>query len=184
MDRRQHKSRDAIFSAFVALLSEKELTKITVSEIIERADVSRATFYAHFETKDFLLKDLCEELFCHIFDMAEPSSNRHRHIFSCNAPDSVILHLLQHIEKNDHQILTLLTCPNNELFLCFFKKELYRLIRQQLPMFPSDKGTNLPEDFRIRQIASAFTESIRWWADHGMTESAETIAAYFFGIIS
>ena len=56
MDRRQRKTREAIFSAFTELLSQKDYTQITVGEIIALADVGRATFYAHFETKDYLLK--------------------------------------------------------------------------------------------------------------------------------
>ena len=68
MDRRQRRTREAIFRAFTELLAKKSLDRITVGEIIERADVGRATFYAHFETKDFLLRELCRELFCHVFD--------------------------------------------------------------------------------------------------------------------
>ena len=68
MDRRQRKSKEAIFRAFFELLSKKEFNEITVGEIIEKADIARATFYAHFETKEYLLKELLEELFCHIFD--------------------------------------------------------------------------------------------------------------------
>ena len=68
MDRRQRKTREAIFSAFIDLLAQVDLNQITVSMIIERADIGRATFYSHFETRDYLLKELCEDLFCHIFD--------------------------------------------------------------------------------------------------------------------
>ena len=59
MDRRKRKTREAIFSAFVTLLAKKDFSQITVGEIIEKADVGRATFYAHFETKDFLMKEFC-----------------------------------------------------------------------------------------------------------------------------
>ena len=64
MDRRQRKTREAIFAAFADLLAEKDFGQITVGEVITRADVGRATFYAHFETKEHLLQALCEELFC------------------------------------------------------------------------------------------------------------------------
>ena len=180
MDRRQRKTREAIFKAFIALLSEKNFSQITVGEIIGRADVGRATFYAHFETKDFLLKDLCEELFCHIFDCINEGSDGHKHIFDCDAPDSVFLHLFQHLQKNDNNILELLSCQNNELFLQFFKNGLTKLIINQLSVFEARKSKELPEDFWINHLSSALVETVRWWIDNGMRESPETIAKYFF----
>ena len=124
MDRRQRKTREAIFTAFIELLSKKDFAQITVGEIINQADIGRATFYSHFETKDFLLKEMSEELFCHIFDAMNEEKANHRHIFDCNAPESVFLHLIQHLKKNDNNILELLSSQNNELFLQYFKQNL------------------------------------------------------------
>lgn len=180
MDRRQRKTREAIFTAFIELLSKKDFAKITVGEIIEKADVGRATFYSHFEAKDFLLKELCEELFCHIFDTVTPTQPEHRHIFDCNAPSPVFLHLIQHLQKNDNNILVLLSCDNNELFLRYFKTDLGRLITSHLPLFEARKSEKLPESFWINHISSVFVETVRWWIDNGMRESPETIAEYFY----
>ena len=180
MDRRQRKSREAIFGAFTELLSQKDYQHITVGEIIELADVGRATFYAHFETKDYLLKELCEELFCHIFDATEESRAHHRHIFDCDAPDSVFLHLFKHLYSNDNKILSLLSCQNNALFLQYFKNGLIHLVERQLHLFaPCRRGT-LPEDFWINHIASTFVETVKWWVANGVKESPETITEYFF----
>ena len=180
MDRRQRKTREAIFSAFTDLLSKKEFNQITVGEIIEKADIGRATFYAHFETKDFLLKELCEELFCHIFDATNDRQSEHKHIFECDAPDSVFLHLFRHFQKNDNNILDLLSSQNNELFLQYFKCNLKNLVTTQLNLFDSKKSEKLPESFWINHISSTFVETLKWWLDNGRKESPETITEYFF----
>ena len=180
MDRRQRKSREAIFAALTELLSEKDFTQITVGEIIRRADVGRATFYAHFETKDYLLKELCAELFCHVLDAACCQHSQHRHIFNCEAPDSAFVHLLQHLQQNDNHVLDLLSGRNNELFLQYFKSNLRQLTESQLPLFAARKSERLPDDFWIDHIASVFVDTVRWWVDHGLQESAQTVAEYFF----
>ena len=179
MDRRQKKTREAIFNAFTDLLSKKHYSQITVGEIIEKADIGRATFYAHFETKDFLLKSLCEELFCHIFDATEESGKTHRHIFNCDAPSSVTLHLLQHLQKNDNKILDLLACENNELFLWYFKENLKNLIKNHPHLFGGEKPRAIPDDYWLNHISATFVETIRWWLHNGMKESPQTLADYF-----
>ena len=183
MDRRQRKTREAIFLAFTELLSEKNFNQITVSDIIERADIGRATFYAHFETKDFLLKELCEELFCHIFDSTHDKHNHeheHRHIFSCDAKSDVFTHLFEHLEKNDNQILELLSSENNELFLNYFKVNLLQLVSAQLDSFSCKKADSLPKDFYVNHIASTFVETVRWWVQNKRQQTPQEITQYFF----
>ena len=184
MDRRQRKTREAIFLAFTELLSEKNFNQITVSDIIQRADIGRATFYAHFETKDFLLKELCEELFCHIFDSINEEDHQHKHIFQCDDQDSVFEHLFLHFQKNDNQILELLSCQNNELFLSYFKTNLLRLVESQIDTFSSQKASKLPHSFYVNHIASTFVETVRWWIQNKMVETPEEITEYFLTVIS
>ena len=180
MDRRQRKTREAIFRAFTELLSKKKFSQITVGEIIERADVGRATFYAHFETKDFLLKELCAELFCHIFDSSQEDRPDHRHIFDCDSSDSAFLHLFRHLQKNDNNILVLLSCENNDVFLEYFKKGLRKMTADQLTLFAERKSPSLPDDFWLDHICAVFVNTLRWWIANGMKESPETITEYFY----
>ena len=182
MDRRQRKTREAIFNAFISLLSKKNFDNITVGEIIEKADIGRATFYSHFRTKDFLLKELCEELFCHLFDEINKRKD-HKHIFDCNAPDSVFLHLFQHLQKNDNNILELLSSKNNELFLRYFKNNLLQLVESQLHLFEASKSDKLPVCYWTNHITTTFVETIRWWIDNGKKESPEVMTEYFFAVI-
>lgn len=183
MDRRQRRTREGIFKAFIELLSNKHYSHITVNEIIERADVGRATFYAHFETKDFLLKEMCKELFCHIFDSIEEGGAKHRHIFECKAPSPVILHLLQHLQKNDNNILGLLACENNELFLGYFKESLRDLICKQSDLFASKKPNIVPDEYWYNHIVVTLVETIRWWIQRGVKESPETVYEYFLAVV-
>ena len=161
MDRRQRKTREAIFKAFANLLSKKDFNQITVGEIIDDADVGRATFYSHFETKDFLLKDFCEELFCHIFDIENDSGHEHKHIFDCEGTDSVFLHLFQHLQKNDNNVLLLLLSQNNDLFLRYFKRNLVKLVEDRgiTDVLIINNCAAANTNFHIANIESLLTQS-------------------------
>ncbi|MCP4222921.1 MAG: helix-turn-helix transcriptional regulator, partial [Actinomycetia bacterium] len=53
-DRRVRRTKQRLHEALMSLIVEKGYDKITVQDLIDRADVGRSTFYAHFETKDDL----------------------------------------------------------------------------------------------------------------------------------
>lgn len=59
-DRRSQRTRQLLSSALVDLMLQKRYDEITVQNIIDRANVGRSTFYAHYLDKDDLLvSDFC-----------------------------------------------------------------------------------------------------------------------------
>ena len=182
MDRRQQKTRAAVFRAFSTLLSEKSYSKITVQEIIDTANVGRTTFYAHFETKDDLLKALCKELFDHIISSAADCTHTHGLYSDGNAPESVFCHLLQHLQEDENNILELLSCESSEIFLRYFKDSLNVLIRNQL-ITEDGKGSHIPQDFLVNHISSSFVEMVLWWIKGQMKQTPEELDRYFRAVI-
>lgn len=183
MDRRQKKTRAAIFRAFSGLLAKKNYSAITVQEIIDAADIGRTTFYAHFEAKDDLLKELCSELFDHIIKSAADSTHTHGLYSDDDAPESVFCHLFQHLAENDNNILGLLSCESNEIFLRYFKDSLGELVQSQLSEKEYDGRVQLPEGFLVNHISSSFVETVLWWIKNGLKQSPEEISVCFMAII-
>mgnify|MGYP000896873697 CR=1 FL=1 len=63
LDPRVKRTRGLIQQAFTELLPEKGFRAITVQDIADRAEVNRATFYAHFPDKYALLDTAIREAF-------------------------------------------------------------------------------------------------------------------------
>lgn len=194
MDRRQQKTREAIFQAFGELLERKHYNHITVQEIIDGANVGRSTFYAHFETKDDLLKALCGELFGHIINSAVGQAHTHGlkggqsgSVLSrkgeSHAPRAIFCHLLQHLEKNDRNILGLLSCESNEIFLRCFKDSLNELVAERVVEKHRCSSLKLPEGFLINHISGSFVEMVLWWIKGGQKETPEELDGYFCAVM-
>lgn len=183
MDRRQRKTREAIFKAFSELLARKSYNRVTVQEIIDAADVGRTTFYAHFETKDDLLKELCGELFGHIMQSAADCTHTHGLYSDSDAPESVFCHLLQHLQENDNNILGLLSCESSELFLRYFKNSLNQLLSAQIVDWAKQGCGQVPQDFLANHISSSFVDMVQWWLKGGRKQSPEQLTAYFEAVI-
>ena len=128
MDRRQQKTRTAIFDAFSELLSEESYSRITIQTIIDRANIGRSTFYSHFQTKDDLLNAMCTELFRHIIDGVMNHDLPADHHNAPGVPDPVFCHILQHIKDNSYHIKDLLISESSDIFLKYFRDSLRSLI--------------------------------------------------------
>ena len=116
-DRRKQKSRQAILSAFRTLLTQKRYSDITVQEIIDLADVGRSTFYAHFETKDTLLAELCADISAHV--VAPHQHAESSHDFSGVKPDAatVVTHIFYHL-RDDHRNLVMMLKGSSRALFC------------------------------------------------------------------
>lgn len=70
-DRRTRRTRAAITEAFVKLLNEKDISKITVREITDLADINRATFYLHYTDVYQVLEDIENEVASSFFQLID-----------------------------------------------------------------------------------------------------------------
>ena len=183
MDRRQLKTRTAIFTAFITLLAQKGYDKITVQDIIDAANIGRTTFYAHFETKDELLKALCQELFQHLLHNGLDCTSNHWFFSDCQASESIFCHLLHHLQRNDNNVLQLLSCTNNDIFLRYFKDSLNEVIEKQFVERTVRRKHNVPENFLINHISGSFVEMVLWWIKSCRRQTPEELDTYFRSVI-
>lgn len=54
-DRRVRRTRATLHRALIELMIERGYDRVTVQDVLDRADVGRSTFYAHYRSKDDLL---------------------------------------------------------------------------------------------------------------------------------
>jgi AcrR family transcriptional regulator len=62
LDRRVQKTRNLLQDALIDLVAEKGYESVTIQEILDKANVGRSTFYAHFQDKDQLLHSILDRL--------------------------------------------------------------------------------------------------------------------------
>ena len=176
MDRRQQKTRQAVFDAFIGLLEKRAYAGITVQQIIDRADIGRSTFYQHFGTKDELLETLCTDIFEHVF--SEEPRRESTHDFSRgrrNLRDE-ITHILYHLRDNGAAIRRLLSGGSGEVFMRSFKEYLTKVFAGEL----KNAVPGIPRDYLLNHLVCDFAETVRWWM-HNEQYSPEEISGFFLG---
>jgi AcrR family transcriptional regulator len=62
VDRRSQRSQQTLIDALIELMAVKTYDSISIKEIVEKANVGRSTFYAHYQTKDDLVKSGFERI--------------------------------------------------------------------------------------------------------------------------
>lgn len=166
-DRRTLKTRKAICDAFAELLTEKELHKITVQEISDKADVNRVTFYNHYldvyDLYDKIEADVLVELGLLILQLDEARSEK---FFSC---------LIEYIADN-RSIFRMMFSPNGTNRL---RDKFSRLMEGLFRKLMSEKIDTDISDNQIEYLSCYRTQGciavIKKWVIGGLSESKEFI---------
>lgn len=94
MDLREKKTRRAIYNAFLKIRTTKPLEKITVKELAEEAEISKATFYLHYKDVYDLSDSLQNETIKNIIDnIEEPQS-------MTESPEKVFVSMINAFKAN------------------------------------------------------------------------------------
>ena len=176
LDRRQRKTRQAIYRAFEDLMAEMHYSAVTVVQIIERADIGRSTFYAHFETKEDLLDDMCSDMFGHVFEGVNAYCVGHEDLADMSLAGK-LAHLLYHLRDSYNGVCGKLIAEGEPHFTTRFKRELEVLFAREAGA-AGTAGNDMPADLRAAMHASAFMEAVSWWLDRGADVAPEQLAAW------
>lgn len=184
MDKRQIKTRKAIFIAFNELLAEKSYSDITVQDIILKADIGRGTFYAHFGKKDDLLNELSREVFNSVFECKCSGECIHDKDEKKHDFKSMIEHTLVHIKSVRENFYNLFQCDGREVFMDVFKVYLKELFRDSLFENGVSYFENVEEEIVLEVLESAFIGILEHWVFSEFKLSEEELAKQFVSMFN
>ncbi|MBQ7568623.1 TetR/AcrR family transcriptional regulator [bacterium] len=178
MDKRQIKTRRAIFRAFSRLLEKQSFEQITVQAIIDEAEIGRSTFYAHFETKDELLQVMCADIFEHIFNSSLPQEQEMAALEGRQALELKLGHLLYHLRERKSELKGLLKSESGNLFM----RHLCQHLRAMFARYRDEFNTAVPEDYLLHHLAGSFAETVRWWIAEDTAHTPEEVAGFYLAV--
>lgn len=160
VDRRIQKSKKYLSDAFRALILEKGYEAVTVQEIIDRANVGRSTFYAHFESKEQLLFSL-------LGTMNEKSK------------DGIDFEMLfNHCADNFQIAKAMLGKKGGDLIIGHIRDVMSLKIAKDLKRDSSkSKSEQLKIYFTSEALSAALVSYLTNWLDEDMPYSSEEMSA-------
>ena len=166
-DRRIQRTRALLHEALGSLIREKAYDRISVAEILDRAKVSRSTFYIHFRDKDELLTSsmralLLGALTAHRAASADPAER----MVAFSLP------LLSHIHEHRRAAETGLGERGRAILHEHLRRVLSEWIVQAMEEDRDLRGSRagrspIAPELLARHLASTFVLILHWWLDRG-----------------
>ena len=180
IDRRIRRTRKLLQNALIQLLRQKPLAKIQIKEIVNVADVSRPTFYQHFETKEKLLFSLFDDLFekvgAAVFDSVEQGEVVDMKTLLRATYEQWMLHC--------EELKWVFQIENKDFLIDAIKLHILAIKRQLDQFEPLLEPAQQYEEYIISFMSGGFYMLVRNWLQNGMRESAETMAEITFLLVT
>lgn len=155
MDIREFKTRRNIHNAFLELRSKKPLEKITVKELSEKAEISKATFYLHYHDIYDLSEQLQKDVILKIIDLVPD-------------PDAFLddmiaaYHVLHSAFLSQRTMIGILFSGTQESALsAMIENELKKCIFEKHPEYKEDVTVNTKLSFLVMGSFYAFLHNSR-----------------------
>lgn len=163
-DRRVQRTRKLLQDALIAMMIEKGYEAATVQNIIDRANVGRATFYAHFADKQALLLSSLVDLRAHLME------HQQRALAAPGSPDArglgFSLAMLEHARGHLPLWTAIAGRESGALVLQRIRGMIADLAGIDLAALDF-KGTPEQRALAAQYVAGAFMAVLSWWLDHG-----------------
>jgi len=165
VDRRIVRTEAAVIDAFELLLDKKGYASMTVQDILDAANVGRATFYAHFRGKEGVMRAFVVAVIDHV---AAPVAAEASHDFTGRGGMTMrVEHALRHVLEHGHAIRALLVGGGADEFVRALRTAATNRLR---------KATG---DYEAHFLAGALVETIIWWAETDFGQDPHTLAASY-----
>ncbi|MGH9644652.1 MAG: TetR/AcrR family transcriptional regulator [Terriglobales bacterium] len=177
VDRRVTRTRDVLGDALIALMQEKPWPEITVQHVLERAKVSRSTFYAHYSGKNDLFMSDVEDF----FEMVSGTLSRRKERSGRVLP---VRELCAHLRDVREFILALNTAGKLNDVWELASGRFARAIEEKLSVQnPRDAAHRRELRCRSHMLAGGLIALLIWWMDHGMRETPDQIDRTFHELV-
>ncbi len=165
-DRRVARTEAAVIGAFERLLDERGYARMTVQEILDAADVGRATFYAHFQGKEGVMAAFVAGVIDHV---AAPANAEPGHDFTGrDGAAAQVEHALRHVQEHGHAVRALLMGGCSSEFIGALREAAFGRIRK------ATRG-----DYAARFLTGALVETIVRWVETDFADEPRTLAASY-----
>jgi len=176
-DRRSRRTRRLIAEALIALMVEQRYDRITVQEIIDRADVGRSTFYAHYHDKEDVLTSEFEHVLAQLHQHLDPDG--------ADAPQLLpSLGLFRHVQEQHHLYHALLQGHGVGVLYETGHRYLSASVGRRLTVLAGDgRAPEVPLPLLADYVAGAFLSLLRWWLEHQRPYPPEQMHAIFQQVV-